>query len=446
MKIVKIVGTVLIAIIVVIGFNKDNTNIQKTINTVSEEFKQVQDDKDSVVETNKQILEEQSQRKKEIAEIKNAVNVMALEQRKAKEKNNFLEDKMQQFIQALSGEKPVKQTEADADHQAAENTDNQTNNIINPANALVNGLDNRVNFKQLNQDEILNSAYTNNGYVWIKPIAVAVTKTFVEHTNKAIVKGVVTDNQILVKKDIKTKDVNEAEPRYTIPTNSVLSAKLITGLLGRIPAGGQVTDPFRFLIRIEDRAFFANYQQNEVIQGAFMSGVAKGDLLLSCVKAEVDSISFIFSDGTISEVNSTGALGYLTDEYGYPCIKGELKTNAPTYLTSISAFNAITAAAKAFAQKEQTINTNKDGNTTSSVTGSPESFAAYSALAGGVDQANQWVIDRAKSSFDVIATPAGQKVKFFSSQQIKIDYLPKGRMLNHQAKTNSTREQSYVLD
>src|SRR3546814_2058852 len=90
------------------------------------------------------------------------------------------------------------------------------------------------------------------------------------------------------------------------------------------------------------------------VAGAVMSGTASGDWALSCVRGQVESITFVFTDGTIrtvpqpkavaSRTASTtqssntdkirGGLGYLSDPYGIPCIAGERRSNAQQYLGS----------------------------------------------------------------------------------------------------------------
>ncbi|MFF1009353.1 TIGR03752 family integrating conjugative element protein, partial [Proteus mirabilis] len=78
---------------------------------------------------------------------------------------------------------------------------------------------------------------------------------------------------------------------------------------------------------------------------------ATGDWTLSCVRGNITSITFVFTDGTIRTVpkpadrtdggsqansgqkarNNGGSRGWISDESGIPCISGERKTNAGTY-------------------------------------------------------------------------------------------------------------------
>jgi len=226
------------------------------------------------------------------------------------------------------------------------------------------------------------------------------------------------------------KHKNTATPAYTIPSNSVLSAVLTSGLIGRIPVDKQVTDPFRFNVKITDQSFYSGGHANNVLQDVFASGTASGDLLLSCVRATIDSITFIFADGTISD-HKVSEMAYLANEYGYPCIKGNLITNAAQYLGVSALFSGLSGGAKAFSEAQTTTSNNSNGSSSSSVTGSPYKFLGASILSSSAQEIQKWVNSRAQSSFDVIAIPSGKLVNILMQEQINIDYDPKGRKLNH---------------
>ncbi|MDM9542116.1 TIGR03752 family integrating conjugative element protein, partial [Klebsiella pneumoniae] len=66
------------------------------------------------------------------------------------------------------------------------------------------------------------------------------------------------------------------------------------------------------------------------VEGAIVSGTATGDWTLSCVRGDVQSITFVFSDGTVRTVpspakwtdgsdsknRSGGRIGGLSEEHG----------------------------------------------------------------------------------------------------------------------------------
>ena len=65
------------------------------------------------------------------------------------------------------------------------------------------------------------------------------------------------------------------------------------------------------------------------------SGTAIGDWTLSCVTGRLDSVTFVFDDGSIRTLSSDdrqqggGAdkpLGWISDAQGIPCVSGKRKT------------------------------------------------------------------------------------------------------------------------
>lgn len=225
----------------------------------------------------------------------------------------------------------------------------------------------------------------------------------------------------------------KAKPKYTIPANTFLKAKLKTSLIGRIPVAGQVEDPYRFVVDVSDRALFASFHSHKELVGMRMSGLAQGDLLLKCAKASIDSITFIFADETIAQHNGID-LAIITDEYGKPCIDGELITNAPETIGISAGIAALSNIADALAQSEQSITQSPEGNTQQTTTGNTAKFAINKGISGGLDSINQWIGDRAKSSFDVIRVDSGKEVILLTQAEIPIDYKPDGRKLRHDIK------------
>ncbi|MDP0896988.1 TIGR03752 family integrating conjugative element protein, partial [Klebsiella pneumoniae] len=66
------------------------------------------------------------------------------------------------------------------------------------------------------------------------------------------------------------------------------------------------------------------------------------------------------TDGRDNKNRSGGSFGWLSDDHGVPCLAGERKSNASTYLPTLFALTGSTAAAEAMAQGEITSST--EGN------------------------------------------------------------------------------------
>lgn len=125
-------------------------------------------------------------------------------------------------------------------------------------------------------------------------------------------------------------------------------------LIGRLPINGTVTDPYPFKVLIGKDNLTANGIELPDVEGAIVSGTASGDWTLSCVRGQVNSVTFVFSDGTVrtlprpdtsnnaggqnnnaqakQDTGTSGGIGWISDENGIPCIGGERKSNASTYL------------------------------------------------------------------------------------------------------------------
>ena len=118
----------------------------------------------------------------------------------------------------------------------------------------------------------------------------------------------------------------------------------MTALVGRVPIGGQVTDPYSFKVIIGRENLMANGIELPDVAYSIASGKAVGDWTLGCVRGDLHSITFVFQDGTIRTVpkaqdiyEGTASkqdvkIGELSDAFGNPCVVGQRITNAYTYL------------------------------------------------------------------------------------------------------------------
>jgi integrating conjugative element protein (TIGR03752 family) len=432
---------------------KDNDNPTQIDKTINKEYKTVQDDKDTVVESNKVLLFKVSSLEKHIKNIKETQNQQKIQLKSVADKEGALStlnnkasldtnDIVKRVVALVNkglpklgvkdNKEPAYKINNTGDHNNNTGNYDSTNNHNNNqtyiwTDALRSGvLDENGDYVPV--------ASTSNAHTYSNANTYLNTNTSLNtntYPNFADFKDRVKDNNPSNHQYTTSNHQNTATPAYTIPSNSVLSAVLTSGLVGRIPVDKQVTDPFRFNVKITDQSFYSGGHTNNVLQDVFASGTASGDLLLSCVRASIDSITFIFADGTISD-HKVSDMAYLANEYGYPCIKGKLITNAAQYLGVSALFSGLSGGAKAFSEAQTTTTNNSDGSSSSSVTGSPYKFLGASILSQGTEEVQKWVNKRAQSSFDVIAIPSGKLVKILMQEQINIDYDPKGRKLNHQ--------------
>ncbi len=235
-------------------------------------------------------------------------------------------------------------------------------------------------------------------------------------------------------------DANVVNPHYTIPpTTTLFNATALTALVGRVPSGGNLQDPWRFKIIVGSENLAANGHRIPGLSGMLLAGTARGDMTLSCVSGNIDVATFIFSDGSIhtTQSNSDGrsissGLGWISDEFGNPCIPGELKSNALNYLAQSTLVNALggTAAALANAQTETTTVETR-GDKIESIVGNLDEYVAGYAVSESLSGVSQWLTERQLDSFDAIYVPAGHAVAVHIEEPILIDRTPLARKVKN---------------
>ena len=246
-----------------------------------------------------------------------------------------------------------------------------------------------------------------------------------------------------------TESLNTVRPVYTVPRNATLmGSTAMTALVGRVPVQGQVRDPMPFKVITGADNLAANGLTVPGVQGMVWSGTAIGDWTLSCVTGHLDSVTFVFQDGTIRTIssddrNDTGGdaqkpLGWISDEQGIPCITGDRKTNAPAFLTQRIGIKAIQAAADAAANSETTSIVGNTGSVTSSVTGDVGRFVLGKTLSGGSDEVAKWLLERQSQSFDAVFVPAGTHLAIHVDRELPLDLDTTGRKLTHESALDPT--------
>lgn len=242
-------------------------------------------------------------------------------------------------------------------------------------------------------------------------------------------------------------------PYFTIPENATLAnVTAMTAIVGRIPVDGKVQDPMQFKLLIGRDNLAANGQEiPDDIAGIVVSGIGIGDMTLSCSEGAIQSLTFIFNDGTIrtvslrsnggmlqgggsaggkQSISASSKLGYISDAYGNPCIAGRFVTNAPSYLTDVIGLKSLTVAASSFAAA-QTSTVNSGLGMSSGVTGNKGSYALGQAVGGAADEVTSWIMRRMNNSFDAVVTPAGARLVVHIDQEIRLDKALNGRKLDY---------------
>jgi integrating conjugative element protein (TIGR03752 family) len=231
-------------------------------------------------------------------------------------------------------------------------------------------------------------------------------------------------------------------PVYTVPRNATLiGSTAMTALVGRVPIQGQVRDPMPFKVITGANNLAANGLRVPGVQGMVWSGTAIGDWTLSCVTGRLDSVTFVFDDGTIRALSGDDRqsqsggedkpLGWISDARGIPCVSGERKTNAPAFLSQRIGVMAIQSAGQAAAAAETTSVIGDSGNVTNPVTGDTGTYVLGKTVAGGSDEVAKWLLERQSQSFDAVFVPAGTRLAIHVDRELPIDLNPSGRRIQH---------------
>lgn len=230
------------------------------------------------------------------------------------------------------------------------------------------------------------------------------------------------------------------QPAYTVPRNAtLLGSTALTALVGRVPVQGQVRDAMPFKVITGAANLAANGLTVPGVHGMVWSGTAIGDWTLSCVTGRLDSVTFVFEDGTIHthSADSGGAgsdaqaLGWISDAQGVPCIHGERKTNAPAFLAQRIGMAALQAAAEAAAAAQTTTVISDAGAASGHLTGDAGAFVLGKSVSSTSEEVSRWLAERQSQSFDAVFVPAGARLAIHVLRELPIDHDPFGRRLDH---------------
>lgn len=234
-------------------------------------------------------------------------------------------------------------------------------------------------------------------------------------------------------------DEETEEPRYTVPRNSTLmGSTAMTALIGRVPHGGTVEDPVPFKVVVGRDNLAANDIDIPNIDGMIFSGKAMGDWTLSCVRGQIESVTYVFDDGTVRTLpdphgDTDDALGWISDDRGVPCVEGERVSNAGAYLAQATGIVSLQAAGDAAAAAQTTQIVGQEGFTQNIVSGDTGEFMAGQAVSGAAEEVVDWLRERQENHFDAVFTPAGQTVAVHLDRELHIDYEIAGRRIDHEA-------------
>ena len=246
---------------------------------------------------------------------------------------------------------------------------------------------------------------------------------------------------------------------YTLPQNSTLMGSVsMTALVGRVPVDGTVNDPYPFKVLIGPDNLTANGIDLPDVTGAVVSGTASGDWTLSCVRGQIRSMTFVFTDGTVRTLPAPqenggqqnngqnnqnastngqpaavqGGMGWISDPYGIPCIAGDRRSNAAQYTGSQALITAAGAGAASLIKSDGSSSSYvQTSSGTIGTTGISGNEAMGKILNQGVSDISTWVNKLYGQAFAAVYVQPGAKVAIHLDQELAIDYELKGRKIDY---------------
>jgi integrating conjugative element protein (TIGR03752 family) len=250
------------------------------------------------------------------------------------------------------------------------------------------------------------------------------------------------DSAAPTQEQIKKGAKPEKERFSTIPRGGTgIDTISLTALIGRIPVGGAIIDPYKFKVLLNAENLASNGIIVEGLASAIVGGRASGDYALSCVNGTIDYITFTFQDGTISsypyleegETATAGpgeSLGYISDNAGVPCIQGLFISNGASYLAQQIGLSGLQVGAESYSDAQ--VDTQFQGESvTTGVTGDKNKYVAGQMASESLDTTINWLEERQQSSFDAVYLPPATKMTLHFEREIPIDYDPIGRRTNY---------------
>ncbi len=248
-----------------------------------------------------------------------------------------------------------------------------------------------------------------------------------------------------------TRVEGDARRFYTIPDLSMLSGStVITSLVGKIYTGGDIVEPQLFKIIVGRENFAANATGlPPEIDGMIFEGYAVGNFTRRCVTGNITAATYIFEDGTVRSIypgdpgsrprgndQNRGRLGYITDRYGNPCIRGSLISDVNDYLGAGAVLATLGAYSAAIRDSQTNVTDRFDeaGNLTSSstrVAGNVDKFALAAGALGGIEAGTQVLEDIYSVSESAIYRPAGAVVDIHIQQELRLDVSASQRKVRY---------------
>lgn len=231
-------------------------------------------------------------------------------------------------------------------------------------------------------------------------------------------------NLEVVSADLAAGGGPDEKPKFYIPP-SILSGLSLTALVGRIPRGGAVQDPWPFVVVSQADNLTANGISLPQLRGILWRGVVRGDAVLSCASASIRSLVYVFDDGTfhVAKAPEQEGFGYLADKFGNPCLMGEIHTTAPEDMSTHLLASVLAGMGGAFAES-QVRRSASGGTETAHIEGDAFSYLLGQTVQGAASTYGDYLLRFANDTWDAVVVPAGREVDIHITDAIPIIHSP----------------------
>ena len=158
---------------------------------------------------------------------------------------------------------------------------------------------------------------------------------------------------------------------HTIPPATVIQGVTLTAAIGRLPVRGQLNEPWPIKVISTMEGYAPNGYAVDAAQ-MIWDGRAFGDANFECVRVVLTRVTAVLPGKVVSFVEASDSekgLGYLSDAYGHPCLKGKLVSNAAKRLTAEAILGIAQGIGEGYADTQRTRTVSPEGNTIESITG-----------------------------------------------------------------------------
>jgi len=223
-------------------------------------------------------------------------------------------------------------------------------------------------------------------------------------------------------------------PVATIPVNSpLLNSVTLSTLIGRVPKGGQVFEPFNFYVQTGMDNLTSQDHEIPYLSRAIWRGVATGDKDLECIRGALVSVTFVFTDETIQTIEGSrdDPLAELVTTTGSNCVPGTYVSNTGKYIAMYGLGGGLAGLGQAIAENETISSFTANGNLLRSVNGDTGNFLAGRSLSASAAKAAEIIDDEYRDSFSSVVLESGVAVNLVALRQMDIDHNLRGRKVRY---------------